>query len=147
MLLAPLLLCGCLGPAAQHGGATTGATRPPHDSPRATPASAWLRTELYFGTGPADAPQQGVSEAQWRGFLDREVTPRFRGGFSVLDLYGQWQGPTQKVPERLRSKLIVLLHQDSPQTREDIEAIRAAWQRQTGDESVLRVTQPAEVAF
>jgi len=37
----------------------------------------WVDTKLYFGLGPVDHPEQGVSEAEWRGFLDREVTSRF----------------------------------------------------------------------
>ena len=28
-----------------------------------------------------------------------------------------------------------------------IEAIRAAWKQKTGDQSVMKVTQPAEVSF
>src|SRR5271168_17538 len=67
--------------------------------------SGWVDTKLYFGLGLADNPNQGVSEARWREFLDREVTPRFPNGLSVLDVYGQWQGKTQTAPERLRSKL------------------------------------------
>src|SRR5579872_2119619 len=51
----------------------------------------WVDTKLYFGLGLIDRPEQGVSEADWRGFLDREVTPRFPNGLSVLDVYGQWQ--------------------------------------------------------
>ncbi len=157
LLLLTLLLGACAdggrprpATAAASNAATTTATEQvlqPAVAVHPAHAPHWLRTELYFGTGPANAPHEGVSEAQWREFLDREVTPRFRGGLSVIDLYGQWQGPTQKVPERLRSKLLVLLHEDSPQTREDIEAIRHAWKQQTGDESVLRVTQPAGVSF
>lgn len=150
--LLPLLLLTSLLGACLDGGTPRPATTTAQISQAIAPARPaqaphWLRTELYFGTGPADAPREGISEAQWRSFLDREVTPRFRGGLSVIDLYGQWQGPTQRVPERLRSKLLVLLHEDSPQTREDIEAIRRAWKQQTGDESVLRVTQPADVSF
>jgi len=107
----------------------------------------WVRTELYFGLGYADQPQQGIAEAQWRAFLDAEVTPRFPSGLSVLDVYGQWQGKEQSHPERLRSKLIVLLHEDTPQARAAIDAIRSAWKQKTGDQSVLRVTQPADVSF
>src|ERR1017187_3668390 len=36
---------------------------------------------------------------------------------------------------------------DTQQNRDKIEAIRAAWKYQTGDQSVLRVTEPAEVSF
>ena len=39
--------------------------------------SGWVDTKLYFGLGPANAPKAGVSEAKWRAFLDKEVTPRF----------------------------------------------------------------------
>ncbi len=64
--------------------------------------TGWVDTRLYFGLGPADHPDQGISEARWREFLDREVTPRFPDGLSVADVYGQWQGKGQPAPERLR---------------------------------------------
>jgi hypothetical protein len=115
---------------AAHPGATTG----------------WVRTELYFGLGAA-GQGGGVDEARWRGFLDKEVTPRFPSGLTVIDAYGQWQGSQQAEPERLRSKVVVLLYADEPAKREAIDAIRAAWKAKTGDQSVLRVTQPAEVSF
>lgn len=107
----------------------------------------WVDTRLYFGLGPADHPEQGISEARWREFLDREVTPRFPDGLSVAEVYGQWQGKEQKMPERLRSKVLIIDYPDNQQNREKIDAIRAAWKHQTGDQSVLRVTQPAEVSF
>lgn len=107
----------------------------------------WVDTRLYFGLGPADQPQQGVSEQAWREFLDREVTPRFPDGLSVIDVYGQWQGARQANPERLRSRLLVIDYPDTPANRAKVEAIRGAWKRRTGDQSVLRVTQPADVSF
>jgi hypothetical protein len=107
----------------------------------------WVDTKLYFGLGPADHPEQGLSETEWRGFLDREVTPRFPAGLSVVDIYGQWQGKNEHAPERLRSKMLIILYLDTAENREKIEAIRAAWKRKTGDDSVLRVTEPAEVSF
>jgi hypothetical protein len=103
--------------------------------------------KLYFGLGPADHPEQGISETDWRDFLDREVTPRFPAGLSVVDVYGQWQGKNEAAPERLRSKMLIVLYPDTAENREKIEAIRAAWKRKTGDESVLRVTEPADVSF
>ena len=109
--------------------------------------SGWVDTQLYFGLGPADNPAQGVSEAAWRNFLDREVTPRFPDGLSVLDVYGQWLSKGKSTPERLRSKLLVIDYPDTPENRDKIEAIRAAWKRLTGDQSVMRVTQPADVSF
>jgi hypothetical protein len=110
-------------------------------------AQEWVETRLYFGLGPADHPNQGVSETAWRDFLDREVTPRFPAGLSVVDVYGQWQGKDQSAPERLRSKMLVLVHPDTAEDRRKIAAIRAAWKQRTGDMSVLEVTEPAEVSF
>jgi hypothetical protein len=117
------------------------------DSAHPGRTQGWVDTKLYFGLGLADHPEQGISEAKWRAFLDREVTPRFPDGLSVLDVYGQWQGKNEAAPERLRSKCLVIDYPDTQANRDKIEAIRAAWKQMTGDQSVLRVTQPADVSF
>jgi hypothetical protein len=119
----------------------------PGDAAHPAHAQGWVDTRLYFGLGPADHPGQGISESAWRDFLDQEVTPRFPDGLSVFDAYGQWQGRQESSPERLHSKLLVIDYPDTPDNRSKIEAIRAAWKRRTGDQSVLRVTQPADVSF
>jgi hypothetical protein len=107
----------------------------------------WVDTRLYFGLGPADNPDKGKTEAQWRAFLDKEVTSRFPDGLSVLDVYGQWQGKTQTAPERLHTKMLIIDYPDTNENREKIEAIRSAWKKITGDQSVMGVTQPADVSF
>lgn len=109
--------------------------------------AGWVDTKLYFGLGPADHPERGMSEAQWREFLDKEVTARFPDGLSVLDVYGQWQGKNETAPERLRSKLLIIDYLDNAENRAKIDAIRAAWKQRTGDQSVLKVTEPADVSF
>ena len=65
----------------------------------------------------------------------------------MLDVYGQWRGKGQAHPERERSKLLILYYPESVENRGKVEAIRAAWKKLTGDESVLRVTEPADVSF
>ena len=117
------------------------------DSAHPGRTSGWVDTRLYFGLGPADHPDEGISEAKWRAFLDREVTPRFPAGLSVIDVYGQWQGKSEHAPERLRSKVLIVDYPDTVVNRAKIEAIRAAWKRMTGDQSVMRVTVPADVSF
>jgi Protein of unknown function (DUF3574) len=107
----------------------------------------WVDTRLYFGLGPADHPEQGISEAAWREFLDQEVTPRFPAGLSVLDVYGQWESKGSSNVERLRSKLLVIDYEDSEENRARIAAIRTAWKQKTGDQSVMMVTEPADVSF
>jgi Protein of unknown function (DUF3574) len=107
----------------------------------------WVDTHLYFGLGPADAPEKGVSEAAWRDFLDKEVTSRFPAGLSVVDVYGQWQGKNQTAPERIRSKMLIIDYPGTADNDRRIDAIRAAWKQKTGDQSVMKVTQPADVSF
>ncbi len=114
---------------------------------RRVEAEHWLRTELYFGVGPLDDTDLAAHEQRWREFLDREITPRFPDGLTVYDVYGQWRAREGAPIQHERSKEVMLIYRDTPQHRSDIEAIRAAWKKLTGDESVLRVTQPAEVAF
>lgn len=112
------------------------------------PAQAqWVRTELYFSVGSIEGKEGVVSPARWREFLDQEVTPRFPDGFTVLDAYGQWKDHDAKVPERLATKVIIILHESGQKRESDIEAIRLAYKRITGDLSVLRLSQPAQVSF
>jgi len=110
-------------------------------------AQGWVRTELYFGLGPADHPEQGISESDWRDFLDREVTPRFPAGLSVEDVYGQWLSKGKAEPSRLRSKALIILYAGTDENKAKVDAIRSAWKQKTGHQSVLRVTQPADVSF
>ena len=110
-------------------------------------AARWIRTELYFGTGLVDSPRAALSEEDWRAFLDREVTPRFPDGFTVLDAYGQWLDRSTNSIEHLRSKVVVILHEDTPKRRADIDAIRAAWKTSTHAQSVLLASQAADVSF
>lgn len=145
VLLTVLLPVGCR----QHGATASSSTGPAlaGDVRDSATSRNWVDTKLYFGLGPADHPGQGVSDADWRAFLDAEVTPRFPSGFSVVDVYGQWQGKSQRHVERLRSKMLVIVCVDSTENRAKIEAIRTAWKQKTGDESVLRVTEPVDVSF
>jgi len=117
------------------------------DSAHPGQTKGWVDTKLYFGLGLANAPDKGIRESQWRDFLDKEVTTRFPSGLSVVDVYGQWQGKNQTTPERLRSKMLIIDYPDTQENRDKIEAIRTAWKQQTGDQSVLRVTEPAAVSF
>jgi hypothetical protein len=149
-LLAPsvmaLVLSACT---AHHSVPAATATAPTLQGDAAHPASThgWVDTRLYFGLGMIDKPEQGISEAEWRDFLDREVTPRFPAGLSVVDVYGQWQSKDAAAPSHLRSKMIIIDYPDSQENRDKIEAIRAAWKARTHQQSVMRVTQPADISF
>ncbi len=138
-------LAGC----AHRAGQVTAPVAPTLTGDTAHPGMTrgWVDTKLYFGLGPADQPQKGIGEAEWRAFLDKEVTPRFPDGLSVVDVYGQWQGKNETAPERLHTKMLIILYPDTQENRDKIDALRAAWKQKTGDQSVLRVTEPADVSF
>ena len=149
-VLASLLAIALSGCAHKGGSARPVATAPAilqGDSAHPGLTKDWVDTKLYFGLGPADQLDKGISEAEWRAFLDREVSPRFPAGFSVVDVYGQWQGKNEGTPERLRSKMLIVDYADTTENRAKVDAIRSAWKQKTGDQSVLRITEPADVSF
>ncbi len=110
-------------------------------------AAHWLRSELYFGVGSAAVSDGGVGEIRWRSFLDKEVTPRFPDGLTVFEAYGQWREAGETAPSRLQSKVLVILHEDTPANRAAIDAIRVAWKAATHDKSVLLDVERVEVSF
>ncbi len=144
-----LLLSGCAGSALDRPTSPAATAAMHGDAARPAVASGWVRSELYFGVGrDGDAADpERIDEARWREFLDREVTSRFPDGLTVFDAYGQWLFRGREAPERLKSKVLVILHEDSPQRTADIEAIRLAWKQATGHQSVLWSRQAAEVSF
>jgi len=122
------------------------------DAARPATAAGWVRSELYFGVGEERGEGEReqahtISEAQWRAFLDKEVTPRFPDGLTVFDAYGQWLFRGDAVPNRLRTEVLVVLHEDTPRRRQDIEAIRLAWKTETKHQSVLWARQAVDVSF
>lgn len=116
------------------------------DAARPSQASRWTRSELYFAVGNEDGSDV-VDEARWRAFLDAEVTPRFPDGLTVLDGYGQWRFRDGGRLVRQRCKVLVVLHEQEAKRHDDIEAIRLAWKRMTGHESVLWARQAVDVSF
>jgi len=118
----------------------------------------WLRTELYFALRRVDragepavdlAPgaRGPLSDADWQVFLDEVVTPKFPDGLSVFDAYGQWKRREDGRVFGLVSKVLVVLHPATPEAEAGVEAVRAEFLARTGQESVLRGSQPIEVSF
>jgi hypothetical protein len=98
----------------------------------AAPLKPALQVDLYFGA---------VGEAEWRTFLDQEVTPRFPDGLSVIDAYGQYRNRRGTI-ERERAKLLVIVVFDAPAHAARVQAIVDSFIRRHGHESVLRVERP-----
>ena len=104
-------------------------------------AFAMNRLELYFGTQkPGGAP---VTDAEWAGFLDEEVTPRFPDGLTVLTGNGQWRN-SQGAVTKETSAVLIILYQPSAEKEAAIEDIRAAYKDRFQQESVMRVDGPEQ---
>jgi hypothetical protein len=102
-----------------------------------------VETRLYFGLRIEGGGE--VSDAQWREFLDSEITPRFPDGLTVLQAYGQWRdgldGPIGREP----SRVLVIVHGGDADAR--IAALVAAYKARFKQQAVLRVDTAAGVDF
>ncbi len=92
-----------------------------------------------------------VTETKWSRFVDREITPRFPDGLSVVDARGQWRDAMRKTIVREPSKLdtIVLTGKpsDGGSENERLAQIIEACKRLFRQQSVGLVVRPACVAF
>jgi hypothetical protein len=85
-----------------------------------------MEAQLYFGvTGAA-----GFAE-----FLDREVTPRFPAGLTVLDAAGRWRDPAGRLTHE-SSKLVLIVTEPGAATLARLQAIRDAYKAQFQQQSV-----------
>jgi Protein of unknown function (DUF3574) len=104
------------------------------------PQKPMLDVEFLLGCGQA-------SEARWRRFLAREVTPRFPEGLTVYETTGQWRDPQRKVVVRERSRVLrIIITADEP-ANDKIAAVAEAYKKQFAQKSVGIVTRPACVSF
>lgn len=127
VLLLAALLSGCAGL--------------PLDCPAG--ARAGRVAELVFGRNIGG--RLGVSEGDWRRFLDAEVTPRFPNGFTVTDGRGQYRDRSGRIVREPSKVLTIALTSEAQQAR--LREIAEAYRRQFSQESVLTILRPACVAF
>jgi hypothetical protein len=101
--------------------------------------------ELLFGRNIGG--RLGVSEAAWRRFLDREITPRFPAGFTVIDARGQWRGPSRERIVREPSKMVMIVLPGEASDENRLKEIVAAYRKRFKQESVAVIVRPACVSF
>lgn len=131
-----------LGLAAGGGLTTVVAQRraPPAECGAST--AAQVRTTLYFGSA---RPKGSVSELEWQIFLRDEVTARFPDGLTVWDAQGQWRA-SQGSLEHERTKVLLLVHPDTPAARESVLAVIEHYRKAFDQQSVLWETARVCVA-
>ena len=100
--------------------------------------------ELIFGRDIEG--RAGVSDEDWRRFIDEDVTPRFPDGFSVMDVQGQWRASNGTLI-REPSKALYIVLDGGPDDGAKIAHIRDAYKQRFRQQSVLLVTRPGCVSF
>ena len=105
---------------------------------------AMLTAELLFGRKIGD--RVGVSETDFRRFVDQEVTPRFPDGLTVLDASGQYRDSSGRLI-REPSKLLLIVLKDEPEGRTRLAAIAEAYKSRFQQQSVGTILRPACVSF
>ncbi len=106
-----------------------------------TGAKEWIQTELYFGTTKADGTE--LTDDEFNLFLDKEITPRFPDGLTVLTGYGQWRTAAGE-PTSEKSVVVIILYPADPSggTSAKVQDIREAYKTEFDQESVLRADTP-----
>ncbi|MEM9159547.1 MAG: DUF3574 domain-containing protein [Verrucomicrobiota bacterium] len=111
----------------------------------------FVRTELYFAIGllrdDGTIDSDSWGESRWNEFVEEIVVPLFPDGLTVFDATGRWLSDRFEKPPRLGTKVLVILHPETEESEERIEKIRGDFLEITGQQSVLRVSQAAEVSF
>lgn len=122
-----------------------GCTPPPQAAAPAcaSPLKPAVQVDLYFGLA---IKGREIGESAWAAFLNEQVTPRFPDGLSVIDVAGQYRGPTGHVA-RERSKLLVVVVLDAPAHLPKVQSIVDAYKKQFDQLSVLHVERAICAAF
>lgn len=128
--------------AASAAAASASAAPPPRACPDGMKAAT--TAELFFGRNVGWAGE--VSEAQWRSFLDAEVTPRFPDGLSVGDVYSQWRSPAGAFV-RQNAKALFIVLAGRPDEQQRLGLVRDAYRKRFHQQSVLLVEERACVSY
>jgi hypothetical protein len=98
---------------------------------------------LYLGAAMGDGL---VGDADWTGFLDDWVTPRFPDGLTVLQASGQWRGANGKIVEE-PSRVLYLVHPSDEASERKVEEIASEYKRRFDQEAVLRTRDTVCVSY
>ncbi|NWG24924.1 MAG: DUF3574 domain-containing protein [Pseudorhodoplanes sp.] len=128
-------------------GATISLQTAPAHAQLACPANAKARSvvELMFGRKIGD--RIGVSNAAWARFVDREITPRFPDGLTVVDASGQWRDTRTGGVVREPSKIVTIVLADPDRQQASLDAVIAAYKKKFRQQAVGVILRPACISF
>jgi hypothetical protein len=101
--------------------------------------------EMMFGRKIGE--RIAVTNTAWARFVDREITPRFPDGLSVVDAAGQWMDTDKKRVVREPSKIVTIVLRDSEKGQAEIDAIAQAYKKRFKQQSVGVIVRGACVSF
>lgn len=94
-----------------------------------------VETMLFLGLA---RPGGSVSRFEFAQFVEKEVAPRWKEGFTILEGQGMWLSEQRNITEREPSRVLIRFHDGSPSASADIEAIRNAYIKAFEQDAVLR---------
>jgi hypothetical protein len=92
-----------------------------------------IKSELYFGMQKPD--ETAVTDAEWQSFLDKNITPRFPDGLTVIDAYGQYKDAKGNIVKE-KTKLLIIVHEGDK--NEELEQICEEYMKAFSQEAVFR---------
>ena len=101
--------------------------------------------EMMFGRKIGD--RISVSEAAWARFVDREITPRFPDGLTVIDGRGQWRDPERNKIVHEPAKLVQIVLPGKDDDLDRLNAIAEAYKTRFKQQSVGVILRAACVSF
>jgi hypothetical protein len=101
--------------------------------------------ELLFGRNIGN--RLGVSEREFGRFVDREISPRFPDGLTVLDAAGERNDAERKTIVHEPSKVVEIVLPGNADDLDRLMEIAEAYKHQFQQQSVGIVTRAACVSF
>jgi hypothetical protein len=108
------------------------------------PEFAAAMQTLYFGTERAGA--DAVTQSQWLGFLEHEVTPAFPEGLTWWTANGQWRDPEAELVVE-KSFVLQLLHRDEAEEQRKIAILIESYRKQFAQKAVLSTRRVVCASF
>lgn len=94
-----------------------------------------VETMLFLGMA---RPGGSVSRYEFQKFVEAEVAPRWKEGFTILEGQGLWLSEQRGITEREPSRVLVRFHDGSANASAGVEAIRGAYIKTFEQDAVLR---------
>lgn len=105
----------------------------------------WVETTFYLGRSvstPTDATKK-----TWKKFVSAEVTSRFPDGFTIFDARGAWRNRMFDTTIYEHTKVLVILHDGTDQSKTKIGALAHAYRTTFNQEAVLAGETKSCVTF